>query len=287
MAAFDHYGTALGLNKRFGSFSLGSASDTNTYTVPTSITEDATNRQDFTPEKVAYNTEIDVYVVSKGTGDWTMTIHDSSNNPVQMPDNEDFDSKVNSYQVTIPNASLTNGALNTFAIDWDNPAPDVAYHFHLTSTVADGTVKTTTASDLNAVYCKGYKINASPDGIEIDIRKTYSRVGVPLFLQEWGDYWSLDSSRSDPVRTQVQHEAYLDGMYAAFQRLIDDGILVGFNYWRNLGGHEKLMVDSDPGAGYDYQTNYAGDKFATFVATNNTALEPSILTGTGIRIVTP
>lgn len=268
MATYDHYGTALGLGKRFSSFSSGSVGASNTYTVPTSITESATTRHDFIPEKVAYNTEIDVYIVDKGTGNWTMTIHDSSNNLVQMPDNTNFASKTNTGVVTISNASLTNNALNTFAVNWDNPAPDVTYHFHLTSTVGDGTVKTTTAGNLNTLYCNGYKGNASADAIEIDIRKTYSRTSQPQYLQEWGDYWSTDSDRSSPTRNQTQHEAYLDTIYAAMQRLVTDGILKGFNYWRALGGQEATMVDNDAGAGYDYQQSYEGVKLASFFRSN-------------------
>jgi hypothetical protein len=270
-ATYDHYGTALGLGKRFTSFSHGAVGDSNTYTVPTSITENATNRHDFIPEKVAYNKEIDVYIVAKGTGNWTMTIHDGSNNPTQMCDQHDFSSKTNSYQVTIPNASLTNGAMNTFAIEWDNPAPDVTYHYHLTSTVGDGTVKTTTANDLNTAYTIGYKDNATPKAIEIDIRKTYARTGVPQFLGEWGDYWSTDAGRSDPTRNQAQHEAYLDSMYAVFKRLADDGILIGFQYWRAIGGEEGIIADA---GSQNYQLLYEGSRFNTFLQTVTPTVKP-------------
>src|SRR3990167_9500165 len=268
VASFDHYGTGLGLNKRFTSFSHGSSGASNTYTVPTSITENITNRHDFIPEKVSYNKEIDIYIVNKGTGDWTMIVHKANNDPVQMPNPQDLTDLDNSYQVTIANANLTNGALNTFAIDWDNPDTDVTYNFHLTSTVTDATVKTTTLNDLNTLYCAGYKHNARPEALEIDLRKTYNVTGQPLYLQEWGDYWSTDASRSDPVRTEIEHESYLDSIYAVLQRLINEDILVGFNYWRVLGGEEAVMYDADPTAGYDYQMLYEGERLQAFFNNN-------------------
>lgn len=264
MATYDHYGTSIGLNKRFTSFQQGAVGDTQTYTVPTSITEDATNRQDFFPEKVALNKEIDVYIVNKGTGDWTMTIHDPSGNPVKMYGPHDLASTTESYQVTIPNASLTSGALNTFPITWHNPTTDQTHHFHLTSTVADGTVKTTTNADLNTLYDNGYKFNATPDAMELDIRNAYADTGgVCQFLQEWGDYWSTDASLSSPVRNQAEHEAYLTSMYDMFQRLVDDGILCGFNYWRATGGTEAIYSGSNP-----YPALYDMTQLQTFFGNN-------------------
>lgn len=106
----------------------------NTYTPPTSISETATNRQSFIPTRdpISY---IQVYVVAKGTGNWTITVHDSENN--------------NLGSATVSNASLTNGALNSFTFSTPiRVAIGVEYHFHVTSTVADGTLRTGTASDL-------------------------------------------------------------------------------------------------------------------------------------------
>jgi hypothetical protein len=271
VATYDHYGTSIGLNKRFVSFnSQATISATNTYVVPTSITEGATAKFNFTPEKPSYNTDIDLYVVDKGTGNWTMTIHDSNNNKVQMPDQHNFSNKTTTGVVTIANASLTSAAVNTFSIDWDNPVPDVGYHLHLTSTVGDGTVKVATANDLNTLYATGYKSNASPKAMEIDIRKTYVQTGnVPQFIEEWGDFWSTDPGLSNPVRTQAEHTAYLDEMYGVFQYLVNDGILVGFNYWDAVGGRESVMYDADQTAGYDFQMLYSGVSLQTFFAANS------------------
>lgn len=251
VASVDHYGACLGPGYRFSSGDAARQTDTSgtdTYTVPVSITESASTRCDFIPEKIAYNETIDVYIVNKGTGDWTMTIHDSSNNLVQMCDHEDFSSKTNTGIATLTNAQITNGAWNTFTVQWDNPQTDVTYHFHLTSTVADGTVRVLSghSGDLNYVAHEQYKCNATADAIEIDLRKIADKHSCRVFLQEWGDFWSTDASRSNPVRNQTDHTTYLDSIYTAMDRLALDGILIGFNYWRATGGEEGIMNNSSP-----------------------------------------
>ena len=102
-----------------------------TYTPPTSINENATNRQTLAITK-KHQTGIRIWPVSAGTGDWTVTVHDASNNVIGTP-------------CTIANASVTTGAMLTFlnSFDWTTGT----YHFHVTSTVADGTLKCNTAND--------------------------------------------------------------------------------------------------------------------------------------------
>ena len=113
----------------------------NTYTTPTSISESATARRTFLSD-IEPVTKIGVKVVAKGTGDWTLTLHDDANNSLGT--------------VTITNANLTNGAINYFTFTTpiriqrgnNGAGSALTYHFHVTSTVADGTVQTTTASSL-------------------------------------------------------------------------------------------------------------------------------------------
>lgn len=73
-----------------------------------------------------------MWVVAKGTGNRTLTVHDASNVVIA--------------QDTISNAGVTNGAFNYFSVR--NIRSTGALHFHVTSSVADGTVKANTASDL-------------------------------------------------------------------------------------------------------------------------------------------
>lgn len=113
----------------------------NTYTTPTTISEAATARKTFTPEKDPQKS-VAVLVAAKGTGDWTLTIHDQYNNEIASS--------------TIVNAQLAVGYNEfVFTTPW-RPLLNANYHFHITSTVANGTVTTTTASDLTTVSFRTY-----------------------------------------------------------------------------------------------------------------------------------
>jgi len=109
-----------------------------TYTLPISISETATNYFSFQPDIEPFYS-IKVKVVAKGTGDWTLTLHDGLDTVLATK--------------TIANASLTNGVLNEFIFASQVRAyvkPNArTYHVHLTSTVADGTVQVATVSDLS------------------------------------------------------------------------------------------------------------------------------------------
>lgn len=107
-----------------------------TYTLATTISESSTTKKTFTPT-LDPQKSISVLVAAKGTGDWTLTVHDS------------FDYVVASK--TILNASMTTGYVEfIFATVW-RPIINNNYHFHLTSTVADGTVTTSILNDLETV----------------------------------------------------------------------------------------------------------------------------------------
>ncbi len=102
---------------------------TNTYLLPSSIIENDTNYCYFAPDiEPLYS--IAVYIDNIGTGDLTLTIHDSLNSPLGS--------------ATITNADLTTG-WNNFAfgkqvrayINASNVGIAATYHFHLTSSVTD------------------------------------------------------------------------------------------------------------------------------------------------------
>lgn len=108
----------------------------NTYTTPIAISEAAADLKTFTPTKDPQKS-IMILVAAIGTGNWTVTVHDSFNNEVAAK--------------TIANASMATGYLEfVFATPW-RPMLNQNYHFHVTSTVNDGTVTTQTASDLSTV----------------------------------------------------------------------------------------------------------------------------------------
>lgn len=105
----------------------------NTYTFTTAIDEGTTHRQTFVPAKDPQKSiVVDFNAVS--TGNVTITVHDALNREVSA--------------VTIAAAQLVAGDFEfPFATAW-RPVIGASYHFHATSTVADGTLKTTTLNDL-------------------------------------------------------------------------------------------------------------------------------------------
>ena len=108
----------------------------NTYTLPTTISEASTDKVLFTPAKDPQKS-IQFNIDTIGTGNWTVTIHDSSNNVIATS--------------TVANANLHTGDYEfTYSSIW-RPLTNFTnqYHAHITSTVADGVVVTTVAGDLS------------------------------------------------------------------------------------------------------------------------------------------
>lgn len=107
----------------------------NTYTTTTSISETSTTKQDVIPVKYMLDA-ISIYLGYKGTGNWTVTLHDELNKTIGT--------------VTITNANIATRGYQRFT--FSSPLtliPGASYHFHVTTTVADGYVHCSTSSDLN------------------------------------------------------------------------------------------------------------------------------------------
>lgn len=104
-----------------------------TYPVPTAIKEDPSSYCLFSPD-IEPGYSISVYIASKGTGDYTLTLHDSQNNKLASK--------------TLTNANITSNALNEFVfgsqirvlVGGGIASGAANYHWHLTSTVNDGTI---------------------------------------------------------------------------------------------------------------------------------------------------
>lgn len=149
----------------------------NTYTPPVAISETATNKQTFVPTKSKL-TRIWIYPVAKGTWNWTVTVHDASN--------------VVQAVITIANASLTNGVVTYFNVP-ANVTALASYHFHVTSTVADWTVRVWTASDLETCsYIQNYykpttNFKASQNNLSVSISADEDGFlnGSVINLQTW------------------------------------------------------------------------------------------------------
>ena len=116
---------------------------TNTYSIPSTIMENNTNFCYFAPDIEPFYS-IAVYVDKIGTGDWTLTLHDSLNNELGS--------------ATITHADIVSG-WNNFVfgkqvrayVNASNVGYAPTYHFHLTSSVASdtATVFTNVQSDLS------------------------------------------------------------------------------------------------------------------------------------------
>lgn len=108
-----------------------------TYTLTSAITETAVNQLFFLPDIEPFYS-FKVKIIDKGTGNWTLTLHDGLNTLLGS--------------VTTLNANLVNGVLNEFIFSAPVRAlvkPNArTYHVHLTSSNATGTAQVTTAGNL-------------------------------------------------------------------------------------------------------------------------------------------
>lgn len=145
-AARNNSQTALstqGIQVGITSTSQVTTNTAQTYTVQTNLTEAGLNYCYFSPDIEPFYS-IAVYIKSKGTGDWTLKLHDSLNNELAS--------------VTITNANLTSNAYNEFVfgkqvramVNASQTGNTGTYHFHVTSTVADGTIGTINANDMTS-----------------------------------------------------------------------------------------------------------------------------------------
>jgi hypothetical protein len=120
---------------------LVSTYSTQTTSVPVAIAEDITDLCFFNPD-IEPGHSIWPYIVSPGTGNWTLTLHDALNKVLAS--------------VTVTNANLVANAYNEFAfgsqirvlVNATQTGQSASYHFHLTSTVNDGTVGSITAANM-------------------------------------------------------------------------------------------------------------------------------------------
>lgn len=132
--------------------------------------------------------KIDPFIVKKGTGDWTLTLHDGLDNVLGT--------------VTITNANLVNGQFNDFvfssAVRLQIAATNTqssttslgaqTYHFHLTSTVADGTVSSSGLNDLSTADLELWadRLVNSPNGMHPMVSfQQFECIGNERYLSAW------------------------------------------------------------------------------------------------------
>jgi hypothetical protein len=104
-----------------------------------------------------------------------------------------------------------------------------------------------------------YGITHTPQELESDLRTVFAQRGkLPLFHQEWGDYWNARSP--EPARCE-----YLKSMLNVWCALAAEGKLVGFNYWggwQNEG--EGILVLTGTAEDPVFELNARGKVLASY-----------------------
>lgn len=153
-----------------------------TYALPTTITEASTDRQTFIPAKDPQKS-IDFNIAAKGTGDWTVTIHDGLNRVIST--------------VTVTNANLPASGFYEFVYSsvW-RPVIGQTYHAHITSTVADGTLVSDVNNDMETASFHTYYQFLVTDGDYHPIARILNGIGIgnDRYLAFW------DGSTYNPMR---------------------------------------------------------------------------------------
>lgn len=118
------------------------ASTGQVYTLLSGLSEAAVDKEGFVPTTDPLTT-IEVFVNAKGTGDWTLTIHDPLNN-------------------NLGSATITNGSIpasGSLKFTFTTPIRVTIgrnFHFHLTSTTGNGSVVSGTSSDFSNAEFNSY-----------------------------------------------------------------------------------------------------------------------------------
>lgn len=154
---------------------------TTTTAIMTSFSENILNTRYFQSDIEPCN-KISVFIDAKGTGNWTLTLHDGLNNVLGTS--------------TVANASLTNNSWNDFSFTTATNAqvrlyvqPNArTYHIHLTSTVADGTIASSSANNLSTCNLRVYadRLIQTTNGMHPMQRfLQYECIGNANYLSVW------------------------------------------------------------------------------------------------------
>lgn len=204
------------------------------YDLLTSISEASSDKLSFTP---AFDPQksVDFNINAKGTGNWTVTVHDQQNNIIATQ--------------TIANASLATSGYQEFI--YTTPWRIVIgrqYHMHLTSTVNDGSVVSSTddnfsTGDFHTYY--GFLVNdaafhpiisflnflaigneryiATWDGASYQANRIALPVGWRVrCFSYWREYLAVGVWRGTNIQDYDEGRVYFwDGVSATFNFFID------------------------------------------------------------------
>jgi hypothetical protein len=101
--------------------------------------------------------------------------------------------------------------------------------------------------------------SATSSTMNNDLRTVYSAKGnLSLFHQEWADHWNGSMPENQRLK-------YLKGFYDMWQKLANEGKLIGFNYWGGWSSSEgsaESILDSLGGG--NYRVNSRGLLLASY-----------------------
>jgi len=242
---------------------------TNVYGVPNVINESSNNGCGFVPD-IEPMYSIAVYVTTVGTGNWTLTVHDSLNN--------------NLGTATISHANMVVGWNNfVFASPGIRAIPNPVangtsqgYHFHLTSSVASDTAAVATIAGNNLSGCNmvyfAYRLVQTNNGWHP--ATIFAGASNPRLCIGNGPYLSTYNFAydSNPNNTMwVRHQLQLDWGYEVCGLSINNQYLViaaekrsnnsSRNYqdgklyfWDGINAGPNFSIDIPMGAPYSIYT---------------------------------
>lgn len=228
-----------------------------TYAVPTAINESETNLRYFQTD-IEPLVKISVFIVAKGTGDWTLTLHDGLNNVLATS--------------TVVNANLINGTFNDFVFSTAANgqvrvyiAPNArTYHYHLTSTVAGGTVSTTVVNDLSQSDLKVWadRLIQTNNGMHPMTRfQQYECFGNGNYLSIWEPLNSTNTQTMTSPETSaewVQHKLFFPEEYEVCGLATTNEFLV-------IAAEKNTTGDSTPQEGILFFWDGLSPKYNYFV----------------------
>ncbi len=127
------------------------------------------------------------------------------------------------------------------------------------SEVASGWIPFSVFNTAGLTAVDYYGSTHTPEEMEKAIRSIYTKTHNQIFLEEWSDYWNENFTLS-------QRQNYLASMYAVFQKLANEKILMGFNYWGGWPGGTGVGILDKTSSGY--KLNAQGLELAKFFEYN-------------------
>lgn len=181
----DHYGPSYSTynntdNTGFNVAAYQTGSPLTT-AITTTIIENQTNLRYFQTD-IEPLVKVSIFVVAKGTGNWTLTLHDGLNNVLGVKTVTNTNIKPNQFNDFFFTAA-TNQQVRVY------PAPNArTYHVHITSTVADGTIASSSINDMSTADLEVWadRLVVTKNGLHPMIRfQQYEAIGNGNYLSIW------------------------------------------------------------------------------------------------------